>query len=488
MAAKKTFDEAGNEITTKAQRKAVETVSSESSFTNDLVDAPHNVRPVDPGEENWSNPGDLLPHVRHFEYLNSVLGEATGRVHVNLQSNIDPETRALRGQRRKDALDKFTEARKHLNEHLIYHSPEYAKTRGLSISANPQRAYYHLKNAADAIHDGVILLRKADRDAAGGGSSLDDTFTSPSEEGETGAPISFAQLNRTKAKPSLGIFDKLASAVNDYGNKLGVSASPVSYSRSFSSPEGITVPRSSPVSPRDLIPEAEPTEVVKAEPKNPVVVTRTDPKFGLSKATAYMPAPEALSPGPIPNGMSPQKHDEARQAAFQHWLANDTTINSLLGGIKNVNVDTVTKMAQSPRNLVTKKGSSEAFHPLDNPHGYLANIGKPLWYKPDESLTRREANEQSKVKKSIRTENFTAEVGGDPKGEKDWKKIPEDAYSEKEALPGTDIGNVESNQSNSSENYESDPDDSWDKDTDTPTMNVRASVKGLAFDVGRNEK
>jgi hypothetical protein len=300
MAAKKTFDEAGNEITTKAQRKAVDTVSAESSFTNDLVDAPHNVRPVDPGEENWSNPGDLLPHVRHFEYLNTVLGEATGRVNVNLQSNIGSETRELRGQRRKDALNKFTEARKHLNEHLIYHSPEYAKTRGLSISANPQRAYHHLKNAADAIHDGVMLLKKADRDAAGGGSSLGDEFISPPEDTETGTPISFAKLNKTKADPSLGIFDKLASTVNDYGNKLGVSASPVSYSRSFSSPEGITVPRTSPVAPRDLIPEAEPTEIVKAEPKNPAVVTQTNPKFGLSKATAYMPAPEALSPKPIP--------------------------------------------------------------------------------------------------------------------------------------------------------------------------------------------
>jgi hypothetical protein len=200
--------------------------------------------------------------------------------------------------------------------------------------------------------------------------------------------------------------------------------------------------------------------------------------------------------------MSPQKHDEARQAAFQHWLANDTTINSLLGGIKNVNVETVTKMAQSPRNLVTKRDSSEAFHPLDNPHGYLANIGQPLWYKPDEPLTRREANEQSKTKKrSIETENFAAEDLGPvanaysssdrtkaPKGEKNWKSIPSNAFEE--GIQRSDISDIESSQSNSLGNYESDPDDSWDKDGDIATSveGIAKSIKGIAFDVGRNEK
>lgn len=330
----------GGEETNREGLVASNKAGEKSAFIENISSSPESIMPVSREEESYLPPqGAALPHIRHFDYLNRVAEE--------IGSRIGDEDRYA-GDSLRHARAAHSTAVRELSNHVAYHNVNERAT-----------AYKHLQNAGDALHDSILHIQEAERKngVPEKGPRLSDNRAEPLLDNERGTPISL----ETKPGKGMGIFQRIASVVNDYGNRvLGAASGTTDYNEKKFATQIGTTPRgrSRQVAQSPVVTQEKPA--VEARAPQAVLTARVDPTT-TAAPTHIDPLPAVPSP-PIPAGMTAEDHEAVRVKAFRHWMKNDETIQ-WMGGIKEL-----TK-PQRDGMFADSKAATD-------PHGYFADVAE----------------------------------------------------------------------------------------------------------------
>lgn len=196
-------------------RAATASLSREAAlehFKSGFTTNPEHILPADDFAASSEMPTfAVLPHTNHGHYLNSLIGEIQGALPT--KTRYENEDTALKYSSAQNAVDRATRS---ISQHFEAHR-----------AGDDQLALFHLKNAADGIHDSVLHIKEA------------ETRNRTSQENSVlnSTSISTKNLNRGSKGSELGVFDKLSETLNDYREQAGLPGSTNYTSVGFALPD-----------------------------------------------------------------------------------------------------------------------------------------------------------------------------------------------------------------------------------------------------------